>query len=373
MSKKSANSQAKKILPYLGIAVVVLGLVFFGSRDKRAKVSANMDMQSIASNNYAVTADQISEFYIVSELANNMSLATAEVVNLNYNSLSVMHDIGQATSSIEKIEKPDIVDTSAISRGVKTHVVKEGEDMASIARYYGVTITQIRWSNSRKDETVNPGDTLLIPSVPGIIRKAADGDTVASLAEKYHSTEASIRQVNDLETGEVAPGQQIIIPGGELPEKERPEYEAPRSTSSSTYSYNTGYSNATANSQATATYRMYTTSSNPMPWGWCTWYAWEKRSEMGGSYTLPGGLGNASQWAYALSGTYVVNSTPAAGAVMQTTSGYYGHVAFVDSVDADGTVHYSEMTGAAGDRLHLHSWPNITHHFLKTPPEEINL
>ena len=345
MSKKSSNSFIKQIIPYIGAFVVIMGLVFFGSIEKNPEVSTSMNMQSIASNNYAVSADQISEFYIVSELASNMSLATAEVVNLNYNSLSVMHDIGQAASSIEKIEKPDIVDTSSIARGVKVHVVKEGEDMASIARLYGVTTTQIRWSNGRKDETVGPGDTLLIPSVPGIIKTVADGETIASLAEKYHSTEAAIRQVNDLETGEVAPGQQVILPSGELPETERPEYEAPRA---STYSNNYSTSNATANAQATANYRMYTTSYNPMPWGWCTWYAWQKRSEMGGSYALPGGLGNASQWAYALSGSYLVNHTPATGAVMQTTSGYYGHVAIVDSVDADGTVHYSEMNGPAG-------------------------
>lgn len=341
MSKKSRNQFIKQLLPYLGVSVVVLGLVFFGSRDKGAATVNSMNMQSIASNNYAVSADQISEFYVVSELANNMRLATAEVVNLNYNSLSVMRDIGQASTSIEKLEKPDIVDTSSISRGVKVHVVQNGETLATIAQQYGLTLTQIRWSNGLKNDEISPGQSLSIPSVPGIVYTVKEGETIDGLAQKYQSNSTAIRQVNDLENGEVSAGMQIILPGGQLPETERPEYTAPTPT----YSTGTGTSSS---SVAVSSYRMYSTSSNPMPWGWCTWYAWERRSQMGDDYILPGGLGNANQWAYALSGSYVVNRTPAAGAVMQSTSGYYGHVAIVDSVNADGSVTYSDMNGLAG-------------------------
>ena len=40
---------------------------------------------------------------------------------------------------------------------------------------------------------------------------------------------------------------------------------------------------------------------------------------------------------------YTVNNTPKAGAVMQTTQGGYGHVAYVESVNSDGSVTVSEM------------------------------
>ena len=69
---------------------------------------------------------------------------------------------------------------------------------------------------------------------------------------------------------------------------------------------------------------------------------------MGGAYVLPGGLGNASTWDNALAGSFVINRTPAAGAVFQTDTGYYGHVGIVDSVNADGTITISDMNGIAG-------------------------
>ena len=40
---------------------------------------------------------------------------------------------------------------------------------------------------------------------------------------------------------------------------------------------------------------------------------------------------------------YTVNNTPKAGAVMQTTQGGYGHVAYVENVNSDGSVTVSEM------------------------------
>ena len=332
--KKFQQSRLGQFLPYLGASLVILAVVFFGSRDKTMSADPTMNMQSIASNDYAVSADQISEFYMVSELASAMALPTAEAVNVNYNSLTVMREVGQV--SVEKIEKPDIVDTSHLTRGVTSYVIAEGDTLASIAAAYGVTETQLRWSNNMKTSDVSPGATLYIPSVPGIIYTTKEGDTVDSLAEKYKSNKEAIIITNDLERNQsLAAGTTIILPNGELPETERPEYEAPKPT----------YSSSSSSSSA---YRTYWTSSNPMPWGWCTWYAWARRAQMSDKYHLPGGLGNANTWAAALSGTFRVNNTPRAGAVMQTAAGYYGHVAIVDKVNADGSVTYSDMNGVAG-------------------------
>ena len=43
-----------------------------------------------------------------------------------------------------------------------------------------------------------------------------------------------------------------------------------------------------------------------------------------------------------------VNNTPKAGAIMQTTQGAYGHVAYVESVNSNGSVRVSEMNYGYG-------------------------
>ncbi|WP_232736028.1 CHAP domain-containing protein [Candidatus Minimicrobia vallesae] len=80
--------------------------------------------------------------------------------------------------------------------------------------------------------------------------------------------------------------------------------------------------------------------------GNCTWYAYERRLQLGrpiGSF-----WGNANTWATsARAAGFVVNNTPAPGAIFQTVwGGYgYGHVGIVERVDG-GVVYVCDMNYA---------------------------
>ncbi|MBQ9020339.1 LysM peptidoglycan-binding domain-containing protein [Candidatus Saccharibacteria bacterium] len=320
-----------------------MAIVGFGSLNKTPEVLGNLSsMESIASNNYNVSADQLSEFYVVSEIASTMQLPTAEAVNVNYNSLTALRDISQ--TSTEKIEKPDIVDTSGLAHGgFINYTIGEGESLDNVADKYGVSVTQIRWSNGLKSTDVDTGTELRVPVIPGILYTVKEGETLQGIADKYSSSLEQIIAYNELESTDAVPaGTVLLLPSGELPEDERPE----GSTSNGT-AYTTGRAAATDNSSYYANHT-YWTSSNPMPYGWCTWYAWARRSQMGGDYTLPGGLGNANMWAAALSGTFAMDRSPQPGDVFQSNAGWYGHVGIVDSVNSDGTITISDMNGIAG-------------------------
>ncbi len=72
--------------------------------------------------------------------------------------------------------------------------------------------------------------------------------------------------------------------------------------------------------------------------GQCTWYVASRRK-------IPSNWGNANMWYYhaELAG-WSVGATPRVGAIAWTDAGYYGHVALVASVSADGSqVQVSEM------------------------------
>ena len=75
-------------------------------------------------------------------------------------------------------------------------------------------------------------------------------------------------------------------------------------------------------------------SSNTYAWGNCTWYVKNKRPD------LPNNLGNANTWvAFAAQQGLATGTTPAVGAVAQ----YGMHVAYVESVNDDGSFVISEM------------------------------
>lgn len=86
----------------------------------------------------------------------------------------------------------------------------------------------------------------------------------------------------------------------------------------------------------------------PMPdntyaWGNCTWWSYAMRKWAGSP--IPTTWGNANTWDdYAKRDGYVVNNTPAVGAIFQTDAGEYGHVAYVIGVnDTNGEWKISEM------------------------------
>ncbi|RIM28389.1 CHAP domain-containing protein, partial [Staphylococcus cohnii] len=45
---------------------------------------------------------------------------------------------------------------------------------------------------------------------------------------------------------------------------------------------------------------------------------------------------------------YTVNNSPASGSVLQSTAGGYGHVAYVENVNSDGSINVSELNYGQG-------------------------
>jgi len=84
--------------------------------------------------------------------------------------------------------------------------------------------------------------------------------------------------------------------------------------------------------------------SNLYTSGQCTYYVYDK---VGGK--IGSTWGNANNWANAATKDgYTVNNTPKKGAVMQTSQGAFGHVAYVESVSSNGSVKVSEMNYNGG-------------------------
>lgn len=130
-------------------------------------------------------------------------------------------------------------------------------------------------------------------------------------------------------------------------------YSAPTQAQPAQRSY---YSESTTTTRTTSTpsYTTSTTSTrsvtrggsgvNLYTVGQCTYYVFDR---VGG--TIGSTWGNASNWANAAAAAgYTVNNRPSAGAILQTTQGAFGHVAYVESVNSDGSVTVSEMNYGFG-------------------------
>ena len=188
-SKSRFWGRIRQFLPYVAVFLAILSVAKIGADTKLAN-NSSLNVNNIASDDYNVSADQLSELYVVASLSSSFNLASVETVSGNYVTVSVMKEISQTSTDL--IEKPNFVGTN-ISRGVQTYTVKDGETMASIAAAFGLTTDQIRWSNDLKTTDVSPGQTLVLPvGVAGIVYTVKAGDTPDSLAQKYGSNAAEI-------------------------------------------------------------------------------------------------------------------------------------------------------------------------------------
>lgn len=231
--------------------------------------------------------------------------------------------------------QPQIINTGLKSRAdISEYIVVAGDTVASVAQKFGVTSETIKWSNGLTGDSLNAGTTLTISPVNGIVYTAKSTDTIDGLVGKYSLNKDRFIAINDLESGNLPVGQQIILPDASQPQVTRTsssrlasDYTFSRSGFEAIYGYN-GYS-----------------------YGYCTWHAANRRAATG--RPVPANLGNAISWYSRAQGAgFGVGSVPQAGAVVwHARLGGLGHVAFVESINADGSANVSDMNYPSWGRV----------------------
>ena len=232
------------------------------------------------------------------------------------------------------IIKPVSIPTSApLDRSPKVYSVAPGESLTTIAAKYGVTVSQIRWSNTNliSTDSVNTGDQLVIPPVPGIVVTTKASETYESLGVKFSVDPQIIIDFNRLRSDKLTAGIQLVVPGGvggAFPPPPALYQLLARSGTNQPF-------NARVLGCCLGPY-----PATGFPSGWCTWYVATKRNVTW--------RGDAGYWyANASAQGYPVGPTPKVGSIMVTWESWAGHVAYVESVNADGSWVVSEMNWIA--------------------------
>lgn len=318
-------------MTYVAILTLIASVVSVGYQ---SPVEKQVAAQATEGNVLKVddpSVDQRVAADLAASTAETAGLAVASNVSNLSISLSAKAELAQADNSV--LTKPQIVQVSDL-RGISNYVVVAGDTAPSVAKKFGVSADTVKWANNLSGDAISVGQTLRIPNVDGVLYTVKNGDTVDSIAQRYSTNRDRLVSYNDLEISGVTAGQQIVLPGGILPATERPGYVNPIVTTGTASRVVAYTSNAAV-------------AGNRYDYGYCTWYAYNRRAELGrpvGSF-----WGNASTWAsYARGSGYLVNNSPAVGAVMQNSyqAGGYGHVAVVESVNGDGSIYVSEMNYA---------------------------
>ncbi|ADV04647.1 LysM peptidoglycan-binding domain-containing protein [Staphylococcus pseudintermedius] len=220
------------------------------------------------------------------------------------------------------------------------YTVRYGDTLSGIAARYGTTYQNIMKWNGLNNFLILPGQKLNVsgpsttpsrstakkPAPKTSSRNASyytvqPGDSLSLIASKYGTTYQHIMELNGLTSFLIFPGQQLKV-SGSAPSRQTTPTPSP------------SYQSPTFNHQ------------NLYDWGQCTWYVFNKRKEMGRPISTY--WWNANAWDdNAARDGYTINNQPAVGSILQSDLGYYGHVSYVERINADGSILVSEMNFTA--------------------------
>jgi surface antigen len=233
---------------------------------------------------------------------------------------------------------------ATVRRDVSYYTIKPGDTVQDVAGRFGLTLDTLRWANNITDITsVIPGERLVIPPVNGILVKVQANTQLNTLAIQYHVNVQDIVDFNLLrDPDHLKAGTMLMLPDGVGPALDTGiGKKTVRSVTWNRFgrqvtNYTITYSNAPV-----------TGSGGKFPYGYCTWWVAHRRN-------VPWN-GNAYEWwANARAFGFAEGQVPMAGAIMVQGISWtspVGHVAYVESVNADGSFTVSEMNYAGWGRV----------------------
>lgn len=109
------------------------------------------------------------------------------------------------------------VEDNKKSDQISVYVVREGDNLSSIAKMFGVSVNTIVWANDlKRNDLISSGQTLVILPISGVRYEVEKGDTIQSVAKQFKGDADEIISFNGLPLdGKLTEGQIVIIPNGE--------------------------------------------------------------------------------------------------------------------------------------------------------------
>jgi hypothetical protein len=215
------------------------------------------------------------------------------------------------------IERPAGVPPIA-ARPAQTMVVTFGETVESLATVHRSDASAIRWANGLAGGAQPaPGTALLMPPGPGALVQVLPSERPSHFAVRLGLDPRVLLDYNAL--------------AKDTPRTAGSYLQVPLAAAPSGALVGRFFSRAAGGLPSIATNH----GPDTFPYGQCTYYAASRRDVTWG--------GNAWSWFANANGIRPEGHVPVAGGLVVFQTGWFGHVAYVESVNADGSFLISEM------------------------------
>jgi len=248
-----------------------------------------------------------------------------------------------AKAAYDQIVPPAPEVQVSVSSSVDRFTPIINSDSFAVDRYLSASPTSEGFlTNSASVETVVTDREEPLPdnSINTVYYAVRDGDTLTSLGWKFDVKLNTLKYLNDIDNENLLkPGAKLKIPpkGYEVSSTVIAKKEADKKAKLAAATRTT-YTRSSASSRSDAGSVDYKpgNKANGYPYGYCTYYVATRRY-------VPSSWGNAKSWlSSAQRAGYSTGSEPRVGSIVVTSESWWGHVAFVESVNGN-SITISEM------------------------------
>lgn len=198
------------------------------ARDNNISVNKLKEINNLTSNSLSV-GDILK---LTDESAENPSINTTYIVksgdtlysiaqnfNISVNELKNANNLTSNVLSIGQILTIPGIETEETPITSTTYIVKSGDNLYSIAKYYNITVTELKNINNLTSNTLSIGQVLTIPNEveeekpsTGNTYIVKSGDTLYSIARRFNISVNEIKNTNNLTSNTLSLNQELIIP-----------------------------------------------------------------------------------------------------------------------------------------------------------------
>jgi membrane-bound lytic murein transglycosylase D len=135
------------------------------------------------------------------------------------NLISIARRFGTSVSKIKRLNR---LRSSKILLGQKLKIdgvstqrysVQRGDNLGRIARLHRTTVSDLRRMNNLRGSRILVGQNLKVPNAAIKVYTVRRGDNLAGIAHKFNTSISSIMKINSLNNTRIYPNQKIHIPG----------------------------------------------------------------------------------------------------------------------------------------------------------------
>lgn len=128
-------------------------------------------------------------------------------------------DVRQPVLEVNENKNINFSENKKKMQRIFEYTVQPGDTLSEIAASHNIDVATLLGANDEVNDTIKPGDKLVILPSKGVLYTVEPGDSIWRIAHLFQVAEQDILQANNKDSEVITDGEKIFIPGAQRPSR----------------------------------------------------------------------------------------------------------------------------------------------------------